>query len=973
MKAKKKFTYSLHFTTSFLFITLVLVFGGILSWQNYSKTSQILLDTGDQVFDQINNKLVLEFSALRKSVKQNILFIAQSPISDINTLLQPKSLSRLSTALAIDSIQSAIQIGYPNGDYFIIRPVRSDKIRKVLNAPEGTSYVVDIIISDPELKDKRPLLILYFDKQFNEISRNTVNHVRYDPRERPWYKLALTTDQPIGTEPYLFHFSRKVGLTLTTITPYQGIVVAAEVTLGQLSSTLQHQNATPSSKIVVFKKNADIIAYSEEVPLVINARKGVLRMAKLADLGDEALTFLSQDIKLETQSLNFQVAGQTWIGGVRELPITEGAMFYVLMVSPEKELLSSAIKIREHSLLITALIILFTIPIVWFFSHTISSSLHRLATEAGLISNFDFSSPIKTHSMISEVEELSSAMNMMKETISQFLSLIHSLSDEKNLDALLQKITQHTMEVSEADGAVTYLYNEQENTLEPRVLLTNGNNNKYLNDLPMVTLDDHSQFGDTLNKKESSLIELSEFLPSELNVLLDILATETATMIVLPLRNRQADSIGMLCLLYKPENNQRQNDNHINFVQALSGFAAVSIESRQLLMMQKALLASFIKLIADAIDSKSPYTGSHCARVPELTKLIAQAACTSKAPPFQDFQLDEDQWEALHIASWLHDCGKVTTPEYVVDKATKLETIYDRIHEIRMRIEVLKRDAEIGYWQQVAKGGNTDELRITLDKQLLTLDQDFTFIAECNVGSESMAPEKVARLAKIANYTWTRTLNDTIGISWEENERKQRAPESILPVEEKLLADRVDHIIERDDKNSIAKENPWGFKIDVPEHKYNRGELYNLSIERGTLTEEERYKINDHIVQTIIMLETLPYPKHLRDVPSIAGAHHETMDGTGYPKRLTSEDMPLTAKMMAIADIFEALTASDRPYKKAKPLSEAIRIMSRMVKKQHIDSELFNLFLSSGVYLQYAKQYLNSAQIDEVDIKQYIS
>ena len=176
----------------------------------------------------------------------------------------------------------------------------------------------------------------------------------------------------------------------------------------------------------------------------------------------------------------------------------------------------------------------------------------------------------------------------------------------------------------------------------------------------------------------------------------------------------------------------------------------------------------------------------------------------------------------------------------------------------------------------------------------------------------------------------------------------------------------------RQDNDIIPDENPLGFKISTPEHRYNRGELYNLSIIKGTLAEEERFKINDHMVQTITMLNQLPYPKHLRNVPEIAGGHHEKMDGTGYPKRLRKEEMSLTARMMAIADIFEALTAADRPYKKPKPLSESIRIMSFMKKDQHIDPDLFDLFLQSGVYLDYAQRFLATDQIDEVDISQYL-
>ena len=700
---------------------------------------------------------------------------------------------------------------------------------------------------------------------------------------------------------------------------------------------------------------------------------GQFKMAKLSELGSDVLAFISQDLSLETQSLNFDFNGETWLGGIREMQVTEGSSFYVLMVSPEKELLSSAIKIRQQSLFITTVIILLTIPIVWLFARKISRPLRRLATEAELISQFDFTSPVKNSSMIAEVAALATAMNMMKETISQFLSLIHSLADEKNLDALLQRITQQTMQISAADGALTYLYNDKENTLKPSFMQMGADKIKNLEDIPVEFLDKFNELGSALNNKQSSVIQLSSELPSGLNVLLLKLSTRAATMIVLPLRNRQEESIGLLCLLYKEQTDTQHNHKHLSFVQALSGFAAVSIESRQLLMLQKALLESFIKLIASAIDSKSPYTGGHCARVPEITKMITQVACASNEAPFKDFQLDEEQWESLHIASWLHDCGKVTTPEYVVDKATKLETIYDRIHEIRMRVEVLKRDAEIRYWQQVAKGGDASTLRAGLDKELNKLDEDFAFIAECNEGGEFMAAEKIERLTEIAGTTWLRTLDNTIGISWEEKLRKQRAPEQDLPVEEKLLADKVEHIIEREENDKIAEDNPWGFRLDTPEYKYNRGELYNLGIERGTLTAEERFKINDHIVQTIIMLEELPYPKHLADVPAIAGGHHEKMDGTGYPKRLNSGDMPLTARIMAVADIFEALTASDRPYKKAKTLSEAIRIMSFMVKDKHIDPDIFRLFLSSGVYRQYAEQYLDPEQIDEVDIGPFVS
>jgi hypothetical protein len=358
--------------------------------------------------------------------------------------------------------------------------------------------------------------------------------------------------------------------------------------------------------------------------------------------------------------------------------------------------------------------------------------------------------------------------------------------------------------------------------------------------------------------------------------------------------------------------------------------------------------------------------------VPELTKMLARAACDATQGPYKAFTLSDEEWEAVHIGAWLHDCGKVTTPEYVVDKATKLETIYDRIHEVRMRFEVLKRDAEIACLRKIADGGDAAAARAALAAEWRALDEEFAFVAECNEGGEFMAPERVARLKAIGARTWTRTLDDRAGVSHEERRRKERVRAQALPATEPLLADKPEHVIERRPEERMEEGNRWGFRVKTPEHLYNRGELYNLAVARGTLSEEERYKINEHMIQTIAMLEALPFPRHLRNVPEIAGGHHEKMDGTGYPKRLKRDEMSPVARMMAIADIFEALTAADRPYKKAKTLSESIKIMGSMRKDQHVDPELFDLFLTSGVYREYAARFLAPEQIDEVDVAAYV-
>jgi HD-GYP domain-containing protein (c-di-GMP phosphodiesterase class II) len=559
-------------------------------------------------------------------------------------------------------------------------------------------------------------------------------------------------------------------------------------------------------------------------------------------------------------------------------------------------------------------------------------------------------------------------MGRMRETIRRFLDIATSLSAETHFGRLLDRVVRETASATRADAGLVYLLSEDGNVLVPGGVVRADGEAIAGSPAPHAT-DAQSPIAEALRTGRTIVAEIGPGTDAAgLPFINALWPGRTTTLIAIPLRNRAGEALGVLALL--AHDAARPSEERLAFAQALSGTAAVAIETQRLLEARKALLDAFIRLVAGAIDAKSPYTGGHCQRVPELTLMLARAACDADAGPFKDFRLSEEEWEALQIASWLHDCGKVTTPEYVVDKATKLETLYDRIHEIRMRFEVLKRDAEIAYWRRVAEGASREDLRPELEATIARLDEDYRFLASCNEGGEFMDPAKVARLREIGARTWLRTLDDRIGISHEERARKARTPAPALPVTEPLLADKPEHVIERPPGDGLPDGE---FRMSVPELKYNRGELYNLSIGRGTLTEEERYVINHHIVQTIVMLSQLPFPKHLKEVPQIAGGHHEKMDGTGYPKRLKRDEMSWTARMMAIADIFEALTAVDRPYKKGKTLSEALKIMSFMRRDQHIDPELFELFLTSGIYWTYAEKFLRPEQMDRVDIAQYVT
>ncbi|XHS80494.1 CHASE2 domain-containing protein [Burkholderiaceae bacterium UC74_6] len=446
--------------------------------------------------------------------------------------------------------------------------------------------------------------------------------------------------------------------------------------------------------------------------------------------------------------------------------------------------------------------------------------------------------------------------------------------------------------------------------------------------------------------------------------------------LTVPIMPREGQLLGVIQLINAVDplngNIVAFNERVTPFIEALAAQTAIGLDNQNLVEAQNALIESIIKIIAGAIDAKSPYTGGHCERVPELAMMLARAACDVQEGPLADFSFRTDEeWREFRIGAWLHDCGKVTTPEYVVDKATKLETIYNRIHEIRTRFEVLLRDAEIERLRDIHERGISAEVaEQTYVQRREQLQEDFSFLATCNVGGEFLAPERIERILQIGEQTWLRHFDDRLGLSDTELLRYAGSEAAPLPAQEKLLDDKPEHIIQRTAAHARAVQQ--GFKLTVPEHLYNHGELHNLRVSRGTLTEEERFKINEHVIQTIIMLEQLPLPSNLQRVPEYAGTHHETLTGSGYPRKLREEELSIPARIMAVADIFEALTASDRPYKKAKTLTESIKILSFFKKDRHIDPVLFDLFLTSGVYLDYAKKYLQPEQIDEVDISRYV-
>lgn len=515
-----------------------------------------------------------------------------------------------------------------------------------------------------------------------------------------------------------------------------------------------------------------------------------------------------------------------------------------------------------------------------------------------------------------------------------------SLSKEKNMNVLLENILLEAKRIANADGGTLYMKTEDQR-LKFEIMMTDslqfhmgGTSGKEIPFYPVKLYNDDGQpnkqmisayvglTGETVNIRDAYEAEGFDF--SGTKAFDQKTGYRSKSFLTVPLKNHEEEIIGVMQLLNAQD---KKTGATIPFtqdvqeiVEALSSQAAVAITNKNLIRDLEILFESFIKLIASAIDAKSPYTGGHCARVPEITMMLAEAVNRTTAGPFKDIHFTEKEMYELKIAAWLHDCGKVTTPEYVVDKATKLETIYDRIHTIATRFEVLKRDEEIKYLKKILRleksqlnsGPNAKkklaDYRKKYQEKIRQLEDDLDFITKTNIGGEFMSEDKKERVKTIAQFRW----NDY------------------------------------GESKSLLSDN----------------EVKNLCIARGTLTAEERKIINDHIVYTIEMLNKLPYPKHLKNVPEFAGGHHEKLDGTGYPKGLTKDEMSVQAKAMAIADIFEALTARDRPYKEGKALSMAMRILGFMKDDAHVDPDLFELFVQEKIYLKYAEKYLTKEQLD---------
>ena len=847
----------------------------------------------------------------------------------------------LAEVLDSNPMLSAVYIGYDNGEFLLLRSLQRETPR-IAAAPVDATYLLQSI----SLNDEGHLrgAWQFLDQSLQQHSRRTTPDYWFDPRLRPWYQQVGEPGQVSITDPYVFFTTGEVGVSLAVRSHAGGAVIGVDAAVDDLTSEIGDLRLTSGTELAIFDENVGVIAYPEPQRMLMAEGVG-LRLASLAELGVAPLTRLLE-LPPHTGPMPFSVDGTTWYGLDFPLAGFDGSNARILIAIPANEMLAEAREVLLGQALVAMLLILAVLLLGWMLGVRLGSSIRQLAEWVHALSAFELTAPGPRSSHVREVNELQQAINQMVAAAGHFQAITLILSREIELDRMLPEVLKHLVAMAGGPSGVVYLCDEENDLLERAAV--------------------HGDF-----PYPESFV-MSESLAGELYDALEDIRKRYPRSLILPLHDRNDVLLGVVSVRLQAQTNARTAAYLQRYLQNLSGVLALAIETRLLFEQQQALLEAVIKVLAHAVDAKSPYTGSHCERVPELAEMLLEQAAAVQTGPLAEYQPNEEERYAFRMAAWLHDCGKITSPEYVVDKATKLETLYNRIHEIRTRFEVLHRDAQLAYWQGRCKGEDEQQLATRLERELAQLQQGFATVAAANIGGENMSDERIAELTRIAERTWQRHFDDRLGLSAGEHARLQARPHTALPVTERLLADKPEHRIpwgER--KPPVEKDDPqntWGFDMHLPEYAYNLGELYNLSVCRGTLTPEERFKVNEHIVHTLVMLSALPFPRGMQQVPDIAGNHHEQLSGGGYPRRLTAEQLSVPARIMAIADIFEALTAADRPYKKAKTLSESISIMMRMARERHIDAELFSLFLSSGIYLRYANKFLQPEQVDQVDV-----
>lgn len=853
---------------------------------------------------------------------------------------------------------------FPNVAYVVRTFDEKGRLRRQAHFDEQLQPVA---IADPEVKVVAPL--------------------------RPWAGENRVNQDTVCTAPYVFASEIMAGIACTRPASNGSPLFGTETTLGHFSDFLWGQQVSRFGTAFLFDLNGNLLAHPREPSFSV---------IHWGDHDEMWLVPLSQSQHPEVKAIwsRFKESGGRMLGRnqafwagdehriVRLSSIRHsGLQMMVAVTSPLADFTGDFALIRQRVLLVSALAAILAVLASFLIAGRVSRALSRLAASAERIQHFDFSDQPAIESVFIEIHSLANSFALMLQTVRQrtealittrnHLSFLVdkgiALAGEHQESRLTSLAFSSACELALADGGQFFRTSGQ-GRLSP-VLVERSSRGIQITELAgeqsaahsidLEAAPDDPLFAAAREALVSGSIQsVGNYRGQGLTPGLADRFGPFAGALLVPLKTRRDKVIGLFLLVLPLEQSSDKtaefDRGRYPFIEVLAAQAAIALDNQELIRAQRQLMDSFIKVIAGAIDAKSPHTGGHCSRVPELALLLAREADKASRGALADFHLQGDEaWREFEIAAWLHDCGKLTTPDILVNKATKLDAHVNRIHEIRMRFEILWRDLEIDYLRSLKDGEfNAEERREALEQQRRQLIADFQFIAGCNLGQHPLDEADRKRLLVIAGRTFAPQFDDRLGLSEEETGRLPARTEPGRP--NPLLADRPDHLIPFGPANGVDMSR---FNLRMPEYRFNHGELHNLMVEKGTLTAEERFGIQEHIVHTIRMLEQLPFPEHLARVPEYAGSHHEKCNGHGYPRGLTCAEMSVPARILAIADVFEALTAADRPYKPPMRVSEALGVMEAMAGRGEIDAELFALFAESGLISRYGHTWLRPEQM----------
>lgn len=547
---------------------------------------------------------------------------------------------------------------------------------------------------------------------------------------------------------------------------------------------------------------------------------------------------------------------------------------------------------------------------------------------------YNFSDNREINSMLNQVVgRINSFAQRQIDHINRLTKIGSALSPETDVPSIMNLILEEAIDYTNADGATIYTVSKDKKSLEFEIVYNRTLGIREGGKWGEVSFGFSLPLYDEKKRKRLKNLVTYVYHTKKEQVLDDVYEQDifdnsgtkkadqannyrSKSMIAIPLKNHEDDVLGIIQLINSMSESgkiQSFTKEHTAMLNSLASQAAITLTNRELVVGLESLLRQFVKAIAYALDKKSKYSGYHITRVALLTEMFTEMVNNSDKGIFADIKFDDNQMEEISLAGWLHDIGKIITPEYIMDKAKKLETIYDKVHLIELRFELIQALIE----NRIIKldAGQSEKEIDDLKAKSVLLDGYLEFIKKTNIGGEFLKDESIEKLNQIYEF--------------------------------KFIHEGREYRLLTED------------------------ELNKLRVRKGTLTAEERKAMEDHAVTTKELLNRLTFPKKFANIPLYASAHHEKLDGSGYPSRLTADHLPISARIVAVADIFEALTAADRPYKEGKKLSQALKIMSFMVKDNHIDKDIYNLLLDSGLYLQYAEKFLKPEQIDEIDVEKF--